>query len=146
MLKEALVDHIFVRLEPQIQDYVEVKNPDTTAWLLEVLARFEERCSCKKMQGSRNRDNVERRGWNSIGCLLMTINGGNGEIRKFYIDRVITEIIIGAITRLVVKEINGLKARMDLIGMIEDLIKDTSRGIEFKVKILVEGTAEIGGL
>ncbi|GFW18870.1 uncharacterized protein TNCV_5133231 [Trichonephila clavipes] len=36
MSEEALVDHIFVRLEPQFQDYVEVRNPKTTAQLLEV--------------------------------------------------------------------------------------------------------------
>ncbi|GFY21484.1 uncharacterized protein TNCV_1166321 [Trichonephila clavipes] len=64
MTEEALVDHIFVRLEPQIQDYVEVRNPKTTAQFLEVMAKFEERYSCKKMQGSRNSDNVGRRGWN----------------------------------------------------------------------------------
>ncbi|GFW94929.1 uncharacterized protein TNCV_3398081 [Trichonephila clavipes] len=64
MSEEALVDHIFVRLEPQIQDYVEVRNPRTKSQLLEVLAKFEERYSCKKKQGSRNSDNVERRGWN----------------------------------------------------------------------------------
>ncbi|GFY30268.1 uncharacterized protein TNCV_4065191 [Trichonephila clavipes] len=64
MSEEALVDHIFVRPEPQVQDYVGVRNPKTTAQLLEVLAKFEERCSCKKMQGLRNSDNVERRGWN----------------------------------------------------------------------------------
>ncbi|GFW61695.1 transposable element Tcb2 transposase [Trichonephila clavipes] len=40
MPKEALVNHIFVRLEPQCHDYVEIK------------------------QGSRNSGNVERRRWN----------------------------------------------------------------------------------
>ncbi|GFW90493.1 uncharacterized protein TNCV_2839401 [Trichonephila clavipes] len=64
MPEEALLDHIFVRLEPQVQDYVEVRNRKTTAYLLEVLAKFEERYSYKKMQGSRNSGNVERRGWN----------------------------------------------------------------------------------
>ncbi|GFX89863.1 uncharacterized protein TNCV_1535101 [Trichonephila clavipes] len=29
MSEKALVDHIFVRLEPQVQDYVEVRNPQT---------------------------------------------------------------------------------------------------------------------
>ncbi|GFV76717.1 hypothetical protein TNCV_4729371 [Trichonephila clavipes] len=39
----------------------------------------------------------------------------------------------------------GSKAGMDLIRMIEDLmIEDTSLGIEFNMKILVEVTAEIG--
>ncbi|GFU01136.1 uncharacterized protein TNCV_2835031 [Trichonephila clavipes] len=64
MSKEALVDHIFVRLEPQVQDYVEVRYPKTTAQLLELLAKFEKRYSCKKMEGSRNSDNIERRCWN----------------------------------------------------------------------------------
>ncbi|GFW22592.1 uncharacterized protein TNCV_1478891 [Trichonephila clavipes] len=39
---EASVDHIFVRLEPQVRDYVDVRNPTTTAQLLEVLAKFED--------------------------------------------------------------------------------------------------------
>ncbi|GFV25835.1 uncharacterized protein TNCV_3868041 [Trichonephila clavipes] len=64
MPEEALVDHIFVCLEPQVQDYVEVSNSTTTAQLLEVLAKFEERYSYKKMQGSKNSGNVERQGWN----------------------------------------------------------------------------------
>ncbi|GFX08522.1 uncharacterized protein TNCV_1527201 [Trichonephila clavipes] len=93
MPEEALVDHIFVRLEPQVQDYVEVRNPTTTAQLLEVLAKFEEKYSYKKMQGSKNSGNVERRGCNGVGCLIMTIDRGIGEIRKFYIDRVMAEII-----------------------------------------------------
>ncbi|GFS85461.1 uncharacterized protein TNCV_2793401 [Trichonephila clavipes] len=64
MSEEALVDHIFVRLEPQVQDYVEVRIPQKTVQLLEVLSKFEERYSCKTMWGSMNSDNVERRGWN----------------------------------------------------------------------------------
>ncbi|GFT27743.1 hypothetical protein TNCV_3571071 [Trichonephila clavipes] len=65
MTEEALVDHIFVRLEPRVQDYLEVRNPTTTAQLLHVLAKFEERNSHKKMQGSKYSGNVERRGWNA---------------------------------------------------------------------------------
>ncbi|GFV39699.1 hypothetical protein TNCV_738951 [Trichonephila clavipes] len=45
MSEKALVDHIFVRLEPQVQDYEEVRNPQNTVQLLEVLAKFEERYS-----------------------------------------------------------------------------------------------------
>ncbi|GFU49666.1 uncharacterized protein TNCV_2906261 [Trichonephila clavipes] len=60
--QEDLVDHIFIRLEPQIQDYVDVRNPQNTVQLLEMLSRFEERYSWKTMRGSRNSDNVERRG------------------------------------------------------------------------------------
>ncbi|GFV80675.1 uncharacterized protein TNCV_4618371 [Trichonephila clavipes] len=60
MSEEALVDHIFVRIKPQVQDYVEVRNPQNTVQLLEVLSKFEERYSCKAMRGSGNSDNVER--------------------------------------------------------------------------------------
>ncbi|GFX45966.1 uncharacterized protein TNCV_2163411 [Trichonephila clavipes] len=52
MSEKALVDHIFVRLEPQVQDYVEVRNPQTAIQLLEVLAKFEERYSCKATLGN----------------------------------------------------------------------------------------------
>ncbi|GFT93641.1 uncharacterized protein TNCV_2755051 [Trichonephila clavipes] len=62
MSEEALLDHIFIRLEPQVQDYVEVRNQQNTVQLLEVLS--EERYSSKAMRGSGNSDNVERRGWN----------------------------------------------------------------------------------
>ncbi|GFW03844.1 uncharacterized protein TNCV_2049601 [Trichonephila clavipes] len=78
--EEALVDHIFVRLEPQIQDYVDVRNPEITAQLVEVLAKFEERYLCKKMQSSRNKNNVERRGWNAR---RMPNDEGIGEIGGF---------------------------------------------------------------
>ncbi|GFU76367.1 retrovirus-related Pol polyprotein from transposon opus [Trichonephila clavipes] len=89
MSEEALVDHIFVRLEPQVQDYVVVRSLKATAQLLEVMAKFEERYSCKKMQGSRNSDNVGRRDFDRnalaipdshIGKVVTTIAGGNVEI------------------------------------------------------------------
>ncbi|GFV12082.1 uncharacterized protein TNCV_1405461 [Trichonephila clavipes] len=64
MSEKALVDHIFIRLEPQVQDYVEVRNLQNTVQLLEDLAKFEERYSCKAIRGSRNSDNVERRDCN----------------------------------------------------------------------------------
>ncbi|GFV77771.1 uncharacterized protein TNCV_1575191 [Trichonephila clavipes] len=64
MSEKALVDHIFDRFEPQVQNNVEVINPENTVQLLEVLAKFEERVSCKAIRGSRNSENVEGRGWN----------------------------------------------------------------------------------
>ncbi|GFT06977.1 uncharacterized protein TNCV_1415381 [Trichonephila clavipes] len=73
MSEEALVDHIFVRHKPQVQDYVEVRNPQNTVQLLEVLSKFEERYSCKAMR---------------VGCLMMMIAGEIGEIRKFCVGRV----------------------------------------------------------
>ncbi|GFV65178.1 uncharacterized protein TNCV_2148701 [Trichonephila clavipes] len=48
MSEEALVDHIFVRLKPKVQDYGEARNPQNTVQLLEVLSKFEERYSCAK--------------------------------------------------------------------------------------------------
>ncbi|GFT25874.1 uncharacterized protein TNCV_1518341 [Trichonephila clavipes] len=62
MSEKALVDHIFVRLEPQVQDWV--RNPQTAIQLLEVFDKFEERYSCKATLGSRNSNNVEGRGRN----------------------------------------------------------------------------------
>ncbi|GFX08117.1 uncharacterized protein TNCV_1237961 [Trichonephila clavipes] len=77
MSDKALVDHIFVRLEPQVQDYVEVRNPQTAIQLLEVLAKFEERYSCKATLGSRNSNNVEGRGWNVRRMSNVGNNRGN---------------------------------------------------------------------
>ncbi|GFU94823.1 uncharacterized protein TNCV_4552751 [Trichonephila clavipes] len=45
MSEEALVNHIFVRLEPQVQGYGEARNPQRT-----VLSKFEERYSCKALR------------------------------------------------------------------------------------------------
>ncbi|GFW78810.1 uncharacterized protein TNCV_4262301 [Trichonephila clavipes] len=96
MSEEALVDHIFVRLEPQVQDYVEVRNPQNTVQLLEVLSKFEERYSCAKQCGVRGivimlKDEVGM----SVGCLMLMIVGEIGGIRKFCVDRVTAEMIIG---------------------------------------------------
>ncbi|GFV25804.1 uncharacterized protein TNCV_3867741 [Trichonephila clavipes] len=77
MSEKALVDHIFVRLEPQVQDYVEVRNPQTAIQLLEVLAKFEERYSCKATLGSRRSNNVEGRGWNERRMSNVGNNRGN---------------------------------------------------------------------
>ncbi|GFT08615.1 uncharacterized protein TNCV_661881 [Trichonephila clavipes] len=77
MSEKALVDHIFVRLEPQVQDYIEVRNPQTAIQLLEVLAKFEERYSCKATLGSRNSNNVEGRGRNERRMSNVRNNRGN---------------------------------------------------------------------
>ncbi|GFX91468.1 uncharacterized protein TNCV_3545511 [Trichonephila clavipes] len=77
MSEKALVDHIFVRLEPQVQDYVEVRNPHTAIQLLEVLATFEERYSSNSTLGSRNSNNVEGRGWNERRMSNVGNNRGN---------------------------------------------------------------------
>ncbi|GFU99246.1 uncharacterized protein TNCV_795861 [Trichonephila clavipes] len=77
MSEKDLVDHTLVRLEPQVQDYVEVRNPQNTIQLLEVLAKFEERYSGKAIRGSRNSDNVEGRGWNGRRMSNVGNNRGN---------------------------------------------------------------------
>ncbi|GFW21294.1 uncharacterized protein TNCV_3775051 [Trichonephila clavipes] len=77
MSEKALVDHIFVRLEPQVQVYVECRNPQTAIQLLEVLAKFEERYSCKATLGSRNSNNVVGQGWNERRMSNVGNNRGN---------------------------------------------------------------------
>ncbi|GFY06742.1 retrovirus-related Pol polyprotein from transposon opus [Trichonephila clavipes] len=101
MSEKALVDHIFVRLEPQVQDYVEVHNPQTAIQLLEVLAKFEERYSCRATLGLRNSNNVEGRGWNKRRIEEI------GEILKRCVDRIMVEKIIWVTIRTTVKEISG---------------------------------------
>ncbi|GFY12032.1 uncharacterized protein TNCV_4975321 [Trichonephila clavipes] len=77
MSEKAIVDHFFVRLEPQVQDYVEVCNPQTAIQLLEVLAKFEGRYSCKATWGSRNSNNEEGRGRNERRMSNVGNNRGN---------------------------------------------------------------------
>ncbi|GFW98292.1 uncharacterized protein TNCV_1091701 [Trichonephila clavipes] len=54
-----------------------VRNPQTANKLLEVLAKFEERYSCKATLGSRNSDNVEGRGWKKRRMSNVGNNRGN---------------------------------------------------------------------
>ncbi|GFX36475.1 uncharacterized protein TNCV_1254481 [Trichonephila clavipes] len=134
-----------VRLEPQVQDYVEVRNPENTVQLLEVLAKFEERYSCKAIRGSRNSDNMDGRVWNERRMSNVGNNQGNWRNSE-----------------LVHKPSNG---RNDYRGNYENnrqgnqwfksrnrFQKDdrrfNDRGYQFRNKvkktILVEGTTEIG--
>ncbi|GFU58139.1 uncharacterized protein TNCV_696531 [Trichonephila clavipes] len=52
MTEEKLMDHIFSRLEPQILDYVEVRHPQTTSNLLQIIDKYEERFLNRKIRGS----------------------------------------------------------------------------------------------
>ncbi|GFV33700.1 hypothetical protein TNCV_4568151 [Trichonephila clavipes] len=63
MSEEGLVEHILARLEPPVQDYVEVRNPSTRAQLLQVVSKPEQRYSSRVTQGSRTNYNRERRDW-----------------------------------------------------------------------------------
>ncbi|GFV11285.1 uncharacterized protein TNCV_3723741 [Trichonephila clavipes] len=52
MTEEKLIDHIISRLEPQILDYVEVRNPQTTSNLLQIIDKYEERFLNRNIRGS----------------------------------------------------------------------------------------------
>ncbi|GFX08623.1 uncharacterized protein TNCV_4171221 [Trichonephila clavipes] len=52
MTAEKLIDHIISRLEPQILDYVEVRHPQTTSNLLQIIDNYEERFLNRKISGS----------------------------------------------------------------------------------------------
>ncbi|GFT99388.1 uncharacterized protein TNCV_3357281 [Trichonephila clavipes] len=52
MTEEKLIDHIISRLEPQILDYVELRHPQTTSNLLQVIDKYEERFLNRKIRGS----------------------------------------------------------------------------------------------
>ncbi|GFT35446.1 uncharacterized protein TNCV_922621 [Trichonephila clavipes] len=76
-MRNARGFNVCQKLEPQVQDYVEVRNPQTAIQLLEVLAKFEERYSCKATLGSRNSNNVEGRSWNERRMSNVGNNRGN---------------------------------------------------------------------
>ncbi|GFS66823.1 uncharacterized protein TNCV_230231 [Trichonephila clavipes] len=52
MTEEKLIDHVISRLEPQILDYVEVRHPQTTSNLLQIIDKYEERFLNRKIRGS----------------------------------------------------------------------------------------------
>ncbi|GFX43077.1 uncharacterized protein TNCV_2711211 [Trichonephila clavipes] len=52
MMVEKLIDHIISRLEPQILDYVEVRHPQTTSNLLQIIDKYEERFLNRKIRSS----------------------------------------------------------------------------------------------
>ncbi|GFV89628.1 uncharacterized protein TNCV_1576011 [Trichonephila clavipes] len=43
MAEEKLLDHIISHLEPQLLDYVEVRHPQTTSSLLQIIDKYKER-------------------------------------------------------------------------------------------------------
>ncbi|GFT72416.1 uncharacterized protein TNCV_3609551 [Trichonephila clavipes] len=52
MTEEKLIDHVISRLEPQILDYVEIRHPQTTSNLLQIIDKYEERFRSRKIRGS----------------------------------------------------------------------------------------------
>ncbi|GFW10095.1 uncharacterized protein TNCV_4208581 [Trichonephila clavipes] len=63
MSEEGLAECILARLEPQMQDCVEVRNPSTRAQLLQLISKFEERYVFRETQGSSKNYNRDRRDW-----------------------------------------------------------------------------------
>ncbi|GFT13358.1 uncharacterized protein TNCV_1551041 [Trichonephila clavipes] len=49
--EEKLLDHIISRLEPQLLDYVEVRHPQTTFSLLQLIDKYEERFQNRMIRG-----------------------------------------------------------------------------------------------
>ncbi|GFU43178.1 uncharacterized protein TNCV_3775501 [Trichonephila clavipes] len=136
MSAKAMVYHIFLRLAPQVQDYVEVRNPENSVQLLEVIAKYEERYSCKAIRGSRNSDNVEGRGWNERRMSSVVNNRRNW--RNFEVVRRPSNgrCDYGVTTRIAVKEISGSRAGIDFRRMIEYLtIGDINLETEVKKTI-----------
>ncbi|GFV74547.1 uncharacterized protein TNCV_5129891 [Trichonephila clavipes] len=52
MTEEKLLDHVISRLEPHILDYVEVRYPQTTSNLLQIIDKYEERFLNRRIRGS----------------------------------------------------------------------------------------------
>ncbi|GFT98228.1 uncharacterized protein TNCV_790121 [Trichonephila clavipes] len=52
MTEEKLIDHVISRLEPQILDYVEVRHPQTSSNLLQIIDKYEKRFLNRKIRGS----------------------------------------------------------------------------------------------
>ncbi|GFV18855.1 uncharacterized protein TNCV_4757421 [Trichonephila clavipes] len=50
MTEENLIDHVISRLEPQILDYVEVRHPQTTSNILQIIDKYEERFLNRKIR------------------------------------------------------------------------------------------------
>ncbi|GFW49580.1 hypothetical protein TNCV_2843611 [Trichonephila clavipes] len=140
MSEKALVDHMFVTLEPQVQDYVEVRNPQNTVQLLEVLAKFEERYSCKAIRGSRSIDNVEGRGWNERRVSNVGNNRGNWRnsevVRRPSNSR---NDYRGNYENRRQEEISGLRAGIGFKMMIEDL---TIMEINFEIEVITAQEAK----
>ncbi|GFU71230.1 uncharacterized protein TNCV_3782161 [Trichonephila clavipes] len=128
MSEKALVDHIFVRLEPLTNELSLRKDIRARQhWVREIVVTWMYEVGM------------------SVGCLILVIIVEIGEILKWCVDRIMVEMIIGVTIRTTVKEINVSRAEISFKTMIADLtIGDINLEIEVKMTILVEGTKEIG--
>ncbi|GFX14999.1 uncharacterized protein TNCV_4897671 [Trichonephila clavipes] len=72
MMEEKLFDHIINRLEPQILDYVEFRNPQNTSNILQIIDKYEERFLNRKIRDARTI--VDRREFNRFESQGVTDN------------------------------------------------------------------------
>ncbi|GFW26189.1 uncharacterized protein TNCV_3396851 [Trichonephila clavipes] len=82
----GLVKHIMARLEPQVQNYVEVRNPTTRALLLQVISNLKKDIRPGKL---RVRVKIIRKDeiGNCFGGLPTIIEIEIGGVQKFWIDK-----------------------------------------------------------
>ncbi|GFT39770.1 uncharacterized protein TNCV_4869401 [Trichonephila clavipes] len=97
MTELNLIQHIVSRLEPQVQDYVEIRNPNTRDQWLQVTSELEERYSSRKCT-----NNVRVQiiiGKDEIGMyvggfpMIGEIEIGGMQKLKLWIDKMIGEIV-----------------------------------------------------
>ncbi|GFX96968.1 hypothetical protein TNCV_1997001 [Trichonephila clavipes] len=86
MMELNLIQHIVNRLEPQVLDYVEVRNPSTRAQLLQVISKFEERYLTRETWGStknfKMKDQIGRRVGNLPTIIGIEIGGFENRTRN----------------------------------------------------------------
>ncbi|GFW74443.1 transposable element Tc1 transposase [Trichonephila clavipes] len=117
--EKVLIDNIFVRLEPQVQDCVEIRNPQNTVQLLEVY-RAPHSLRNTAIKGSRNSHNVERRGWNKRRMSNVDDNRRNWRNSEDERRPSNAEIFIEVTMRMTVKETSDSKAAGRLIPIVSN--------------------------
>ncbi|GFX37570.1 uncharacterized protein TNCV_3200941 [Trichonephila clavipes] len=103
MTEEKLLDHVISRLEPQILDYVEVRHPQTTSNLLQIIDKE----SAAKIGGKREVTTdtltiADRRG-NSIGLRVKVLR----IIGDSMVDAEVVNLIIDSIIKAVDRVVRG---------------------------------------
>ncbi|GFS67764.1 hypothetical protein TNCV_4364251 [Trichonephila clavipes] len=112
MKEEKLLDHVIFSLEPQILDYVEVRHPQATSNLLQIIYKYEERFLNRRIRRSSQefRDITKARAIVSLTGIGRKI-GGRQEVAT---DTLTIADSKGSSTELKVK----------LLGIIGDSIVD----------------------
>ncbi|GFV59053.1 uncharacterized protein TNCV_162331 [Trichonephila clavipes] len=77
MPEEKLLDHIISRLEPQLLDYVEVRHPQTTSSLLQLIDKYKENSRYVRVNNRYHDPSRQQRESNRFG------GQGVGDKRRF---------------------------------------------------------------